>query len=491
MQITHITGPKDGLTEVVADGKLRVKEHIELQLKSLNDKVYIQVPEYEPIFINNREIIGTTEIRNDDVIQIDEGSPLLRVRFTSSDKKSVAQISADAKVLAQKNNGSSFFLYIKYFFKQLATYSSRLFRLTLTLLILLLLALAYNQYQYINDEAVKIKETKKHIDEQSAEIDKKTSELNDEITEVIKKSTEITDFSNVIEKYSGSVGYIDAEAGYKDGDAWITYGDVFDMCTPSQDYDLYKDYYDELRSYDEDYYFDVIWYGSGFLIDENGTILTNRHVAGIDCTIIEEFAYYGCDYFDTDMSEYDFPARLEIMFPNDDRYYELKNVRYHSDYDFAIATLDDFDLGDKNVLPLAKNPRDNMVGAPIITLGYPSGIDFLVYKFSSSDSRSSELNSMIESLSWADDRTELLAYILKEHLINTHVTRGIISQITDEAVSFDSSIYGGNSGGPIMNGSGEVIGIVTWKWGEMETFNLGVSSNVVLEHMDGLIADVL
>jgi len=505
IQITHITGSKDGKTEIITVGKLVVKDGIEIPLKTAQDKVFIDVPSHEPIFINNREIIGVSEIRSDDVIQIDEDSALLRIRFKHSNKKSISEISSDAKVLAEENKGPTYLMYFYYLGKQMYKYSTYLFRFILTIITIVVLYLAYNQYAALQEETGKFEkrsieldekgreltEKTDELDEKTEELDEKTAELDEELDSLLKKSMHNTSFSSVIDDYSNSVGYVDAETGFKKDGDWITYEELFDICEPSSDYDLYKDYYDELREYDLAYSFDLVWYGSGFLLEEDGTILTNRHIAGIADSLEEEFYYYGCDYETTNMSDYEFFARVVIIFPEDDTYYELRNIKYHEDYDFAIAQIDNFELGNKKTLKLSDDLSNNAVGSPIISLGYPSGIEFLVYKTSSSDTRSSELYDMVDSLGWADDRTPLFEYILDEKLINTHVTRGIVSQITHEAVSFDSSIYGGNSGGPILNEDGEVLGIVTWKWGENETFNLAVSSEVVLQEKGNLVSDIL
>ena len=51
--------------------------------------------------------------------------------------------------------------------------------------------------------------------------------------------------------------------------------------------------------------------------------------------------------------------------------------------------------------------------------------------------------------------------------IQYSITRGIISQIRQEFFQFDASITFGNSGGPLFNKAGEVIGINSFKWGDV------------------------
>lgn len=484
LQITHITGPLDGKTEIIHDGKLLVKDGIELALLTSNEKIFIEIPPEEPIYINNREMFGMTELRNNDTIRIDETSPILRVRLKDINKKTIEEVTTDAVTLAKQNKGNTSFLFIKYFFKQLFKYASTSGKIIISLCLIAVLFLSVSQLSSVYAQLEGLREERARMAAQ-------TEELNDEIEQLEKQAASLTDFAPIIESYSGSVAYLDIHVTVSDEDDWITYGDLFDICTDASDYEYYDTYYDDLRDIDGEYYFDLTWSGSGFLIDKDGTILSNRHVMSIYENIAMELEYYGCEFEPNLLDEFEIDATVTALFPNDSDYYSIEDIRYHEEYDFAVGRIIDFDRRERAILPIAKENSNLHVGEAIVTMGYPSGIEFLVYKKTSNDSKSQELYDIIDSLTWSDDRSELFEYIIDEDLVNTHVTRGIISQVTDEAIAYDSTIYGGNSGGPIIAGDGKVHGIITWKWGSEETLNVGVSSEVVIAEMDNLVYDVM
>jgi serine protease Do len=155
--------------------------------------------------------------------------------------------------------------------------------------------------------------------------------------------------------------------------------------------------------------------GSGFVVSEDGYILTNYHV-------IEE-AYKG---------GYD----ITVMFYNGDTY-TATVVGTESDNDIAVLKIDadgltPAELGDSDSM---------MVGETIYAVGNPLGE---------------------------------LSYTM---------TDGIVSALDREIATDDSSIINmfqisaavnsGNSGGPVYNGQGQVIGITTAKYGDVGVEGLG------------------
>lgn len=61
------------------------------------------------------------------------------------------------------------------------------------------------------------------------------------------------------------------------------------------------------------------------------------------------------------------------------------------------------------------------------------------------------------------------------------VTKGIISAVYSDAIQTDAAIHGGNSGGPLVNQNGEVIGINTFRLsrGGESGLNFAIPSNVI------------
>ena len=143
------------------------------------------------------------------------------------------------------------------------------------------------------------------------------------------------------------------------------------------------------------------WFGSGFLIDPSGTAVTNHHVM---IGAVEAFALmYDGNYFDiTGYFSYDIDNDLAII-----------QVGHENDEVFRYVVLG--------------NSDEAMVGETVFAVGGPEG-DPITF------------------------------------------TAGMISRFANEPVSFDiytisgmiqstAAIYGGNSGGPLLNDRGQVIGI--------------------------------
>jgi S1-C subfamily serine protease len=68
---------------------------------------------------------------------------------------------------------------------------------------------------------------------------------------------------------------------------------------------------------------------------------------------------------------------------------------------------------------------------------------------------------------------------------NYFVTQGIVSntELTDWII-LDAQVYVGNSGGPVINSAGEVIGIMKAHWLEMDSYSIAVPSNNIQNFLD-------
>lgn len=155
--------------------------------------------------------------------------------------------------------------------------------------------------------------------------------------------------------------------------------------------------------------------GSGFIISTDGYIITNYHV-------IEYAVEYGYD--------------LTVML-YDGTSYVATIVGYEKDNDVAVIKIDATNL---NTVTLG-NSSDMSVGETIYAVGNPLG----------------ELSySMTSGIISAQDR-----------LINSDATTTI------NMFQIDAAVNAGNSGGPVFNSDGEVIGIVTAKYSSTGVEGLG------------------
>ena len=140
--------------------------------------------------------------------------------------------------------------------------------------------------------------------------------------------------------------------------------------------------------------------GSGVIVTKNGWIITNIHV-------IEN------------------ANKIDITLENGENYSGIVSSAYYHDYlDIALVKIDSI----RTDFPIAKIGKSDemVVGQEIIAVGYP-------YAFE-------------------------LGY-------PATVTKGIVSAIRnlygDVYIQFDAAVNPGNSGGPLLNLDGEVVGIVT------------------------------
>ena len=171
--------------------------------------------------------------------------------------------------------------------------------------------------------------------------------------------------------------------------------------------------------------------GSGFIISEDGYVVTNYHVVE------------GAD-------------RLSVI-TYDGREYSAKLVGYDQSNDVSLLKIDATGLD-----PVAIGSSDDLiVGDQVVAIGNPLG----------------ELTS-----------TLTVGYIsAKDRTINTDGTYNINMMQTDAAIN------SGNSGGPLFNMKGEVIGITTAKYSGSSTSGAsieGIGFAIPMDDVIGILSDL-
>ena len=164
------------------------------------------------------------------------------------------------------------------------------------------------------------------------------------------------------------------------------------------------------------------WRGTGFFVGEAGKdpqyIVTNCHV-------VEEFILAGKALGG---------GELHVRFDKDDEA-EAYLVDYDAEKDVAILRL--AEATDNRVSLQMRVPQEDSLGSEAYAVGYPAAADLTV--------------TAVNSFSQKD----------------ATVTTGSISRFLTESgtgrklIQTDASLGGGNSGGPLIDGSGAVIGINT------------------------------
>ena len=157
------------------------------------------------------------------------------------------------------------------------------------------------------------------------------------------------------------------------------------------------------RAVQYDFFFNAVpveGAGSGFVIDTDGHILTNFHVV------------HGAE-------------TIEVILGGDQMHYKAKYIGADTRNDIALIQIDP--RGHKIVPLKLGDSRNLLVGQRVLAIGNPFGF------------QSTLTTGVVSSLGRTVQTGD-----------NTFI---------DEAIQTDASINSGNSGGPLLNSHGEVIGI--------------------------------
>lgn len=172
--------------------------------------------------------------------------------------------------------------------------------------------------------------------------------------------------------------------------------------------------------------------GSGFFIDSEGYIVTNYHV------IQGLYPEYDLKY-------------LTIYTPNKKEYKNLEIAGYNYDYDIALLKIKD--NGTFNHLNFG-NSDALKTGDRVYALGTPEGLDFSA----------------------------------SSGIISAKKRSGYYNQDVKNYLQTDSAINSGNSGGPLINEAGEVVGLNTFGYAPWyaEGLNFALESNKMKQLVESM-----
>jgi S1-C subfamily serine protease len=144
--------------------------------------------------------------------------------------------------------------------------------------------------------------------------------------------------------------------------------------------------------------------GTGFLISENGVLVTNYHII-------------------------DGAKKIEVFFPNHNKRYNGTIQLQDKNNDLAIINLSDFSLKDISATPIpykVVSSSQSTTGQSVFTLGYPM--------------------------------SDILGSSIKYS--NGSITSSRDNSVSPVLMQIDNNIQPGNSGSPLFNTNGDIIGIV-------------------------------
>lgn len=188
----------------------------------------------------------------------------------------------------------------------------------------------------------------------------------------------------------------------------------------------------------------VDYYGTGFLVDRSGLLLSNRHVA--------------VPWWDDDKSEAlkkdGFNPRFVLFrafFPNHVEPFELETVKPSETMDLAVLKID-MRGARIPVLPLDPSRSAAVPGHPVVVVGYPTGLEAILAK--------ADTEVVQKILRKYPRQSEHITEALSQkNLIRPSTTQGHIGDVTVTDIVFDAPTTQGGSGGPVFNKAGQVIAI--------------------------------
>jgi S1-C subfamily serine protease len=197
--------------------------------------------------------------------------------------------------------------------------------------------------------------------------------------------------------------------------------------------------------------------GTAFVASTDGLLLTNRHVA-----LPWEFEAAARLLIAQGLEPV--MTRLIGFLPGVSEPFDAEFVVAAESFDLAVLRASALTPG---VVPLALRGDSPTTGDEVIVLGYPAGIRALLAR-----SEAAFVNELMRDPSV--DFWEVTRRLAAAGQIGPLASRGIVAQVSANAVVYDAETTRGGSGGPVLDLDGEVVAITSAVVTEFGGSNLGV-----------------
>ena len=184
-------------------------------------------------------------------------------------------------------------------------------------------------------------------------------------------------------------------------------------------------------------------FGSGFLIDNAGHILTNHHVL--------EPWWHNAQAIPVPSDTFE-PTIVSMWayFPGNETPLPLRVQGLSEDFDLGRG----FGRSARRATrrPVAIEQQVAISGSPVVLIGYPTGVEGILARIDEPT-----LKQIAQAV--GNDTEGLVQELARRKLIRPLVTQGHLGVVGPDRLVYDAQTTSGGSGGPVFNASGKVIGV--------------------------------
>jgi S1-C subfamily serine protease len=182
--------------------------------------------------------------------------------------------------------------------------------------------------------------------------------------------------------------------------------------------------------------------GTAFVVSDSGALLTNRHVAmpWEQDTRIEAMLNRGME-----------PLMLRFVgyLPSSHASFEVELIKASDGADLAVLKCS---VVTEDIPRLRLSGVAPVQGDPVVVMGYPTGLRSMLAQTGA---------KFIDDLRAGEelDFWQIAAHLAKNDFIHPLASQGIVAQITAAAIAYDAETTHGGSGGPVLDGNGNVVAV--------------------------------
>ena len=210
--------------------------------------------------------------------------------------------------------------------------------------------------------------------------------------------------------------------------------------------------------------------GTGFLLGNGGTLVTNRHVA-LPWTAGDALRAFEQSGYAPEM------LKLLAFLPGISEPVETTYLGASDTADLALLSIAASDFAARG---LALSDDAPSIGDEVIVMGFPTGLRALLAQ------AGHEFLTGLEETGETDFWT-VAKRLSDQKRIAPLASRGIIAQVTAEAVIYDAETTIGGSGGPALDSNGHVVAVNTAILPEFGGANIGVPVHELHKLLEAIV----